>query len=252
MAWHHDRDRVRAQRVAGRARGPRRARRFGHLAVGGDRAERDASRGPQHALREAVHQRPVERQVEAPAIAGEVLVQLTAGRIGATGSAGRAGRPAPPAPPAPRRLGSLAYATRTRPRGVTTTISSPTGESDRSRRRRRQRRPSSARCRKLRRQAPRVELAAQRAGAAAARCRSSVYLLPQPPQAGADVLASRLLADAHPLADGAVGESNTNRWTTAARCLAGSARTCSHRPSSGSSWAGWLGLGRLAARPARR
>ena len=78
VAWHDDRQRVRAERVAGGAECARTAGLKRDLLVGRDRAERDPCSGPQDTPREAARELPVDRELEVVAMAGEVLLELPA------------------------------------------------------------------------------------------------------------------------------------------------------------------------------
>ncbi len=82
VARHDDRDRVRAERVAGCARAARAAGLGGDLRVAEHAAVRDRRGRAQHAPAEGPDERPIERQVEVAPAPGEVLVELTAERIG--------------------------------------------------------------------------------------------------------------------------------------------------------------------------
>src|SRR5207302_10653564 len=81
MAGDDDRDRVRAQRVAGSARAARAAGPAGHLRVAEHAAEGDARRGAQHAAGEGAAQRPVQRNVERAALPFEVLLEPAPGGL---------------------------------------------------------------------------------------------------------------------------------------------------------------------------
>src|SRR2546423_9015963 len=76
MARDDDRDRVRAEGVAGGAGGAVAAGPGRHFAVGAQLAERDSVRRLQDAPGEAVGEGPVDADVEATAAALEVLVEL--------------------------------------------------------------------------------------------------------------------------------------------------------------------------------
>src|SRR4051794_4720747 len=81
VARHDDRDPVRAERVAGRATAAGRPGLGGDLCVREHLSERDPCGGLQHAPAEAVVQPPVDGDVEAGALALEVLVELPADRV---------------------------------------------------------------------------------------------------------------------------------------------------------------------------
>jgi hypothetical protein len=76
VAGDHDRDRIRAERVARRAGGGRHARARRDLPVAADGAERDALGRGEDAALERCERREVDGELEPRALPGEVLVEL--------------------------------------------------------------------------------------------------------------------------------------------------------------------------------
>src|SRR5690242_16411320 len=81
MARYHDRDRIRAERIAGSTHGGGIARPPSHVAIGDELPERDPRRRLQNAPRETAREGEVDPDVEPLPPPREVLVQLPPDRI---------------------------------------------------------------------------------------------------------------------------------------------------------------------------